>query len=477
MVPVIAAPILLFAAAVQSDLRSRLVPITGPIRNAGVYHLATGTWTRHASAAAVIGADTIYDNTCGTAYFTPLRQNERLSHRSCVPSPTHPVVATVVPAATGNDEAPGCQTSYVVDGFQFGYCSAVLGTVDWEFSFQSLYTLCANGPMTPTSTFTVSGMPGGQPPGNPVCWTIDIDLNASSLQFTLLADGNGTFNGPATIDQFGWSWMPTSNVGVVSLTGPVTAGNYTWLGGATTGVLSPCKGTDGTIWDSPINLSETGTGMVSNDFFRLDGATAAPSGPGCYFLGGNLHADHWLELYSNAGCVPVTPGTPMCEPGAAGVMSCVCGNPAGAGVGCANTGSSGGDLNSAGTASLASDSIDPGSVTLTGSSMLSGAACIHLQGNALVGAGAPFGAGIRCTGGALKRLYIKSIAAGVSTVPQPADQSISNRSAILGDVISAASTRWYQTYYRDPTLVNPGGACPAVATYNVTSGQQILWGP
>jgi hypothetical protein len=31
----------------QADLRSSLRPITGPMRRAGVYHVATGTWTRN----------------------------------------------------------------------------------------------------------------------------------------------------------------------------------------------------------------------------------------------------------------------------------------------------------------------------------------------------------------------------------------------------------------------------------------------
>ena len=48
------APILLATAAVallgasasaQSDFRSRLRPITSPLRHAGVYHVATGTWS------------------------------------------------------------------------------------------------------------------------------------------------------------------------------------------------------------------------------------------------------------------------------------------------------------------------------------------------------------------------------------------------------------------------------------------------
>jgi len=171
------------------------------------------------------------------------------------------------------------------------------------------------------------------------------------------------------------------------------------------------------------------------------------------------------------------PGVAMCVPGTAGVIGCLCGNPNGAGVGCANTGSSGAKLDSAGTASLAADATDPGSMTLTGSSMLSGSTCIFLQGDAELASGASFGAGIRCAGGTLERLYVKSIVAGARSAPEAGDRSISNRSMDLGDTIVAGTRRWYQTYYRDPALPNPGGLCPVITTFNVTSGQLVVWNP
>jgi hypothetical protein len=163
--------------------------------------------------------------------------------------------------------------------------------------------------------------------------------------------------------------------------------------------------------------------------------------------------------------------TSFCVPGSGGVMTCQCGNPNGAGVGCANTGSSGASLAASGTPSLAADT-----VLLTASSMHSGSACIFLQGNALAaGVSTVFGAGIRCTGGSLKRLYTKSISGGVASAPSGADPSVSARSAALGDTITPGSTRYYQTYYRDPNLVNPGGGCPTTATFNITSGQIVVW--
>jgi len=186
---------------------------------------------------------------------------------------------------------------------------------------------------------------------------------------------------------------------------------------------------------------------------------------------------HYQILWFKFDVVPASTITAMCEPGVAGVMACACGNPNGAGRGCANTGSAGASLAGAGSTSLTADSVDPGSVTLTGTDMLSGSTCIFLQGGTLLAAGTTFGAGIRCAEAPLKRLYTKSLIGlgGLKTAPEAGDRSISNRSADLGDTIANGSRRWYQTYYRDPGLVNPGGGCPVIATFNITSGVELFW--
>src|SRR5437867_13415449 len=81
-------------ARAQSSVKSRLHPITGPVKNAGIYHVGTGTWTRHTTQSNVTGPDTIYNNTCAEVYYGAMvgGGNEIWAHRSCVPSPTHPTV-------------------------------------------------------------------------------------------------------------------------------------------------------------------------------------------------------------------------------------------------------------------------------------------------------------------------------------------------------------------------------------------------
>src|SRR6266850_2080932 len=87
----------IFAAPLtaQQSLRSRLAPITAPIRRAGVYHVATGTWTRNSSLANVTGPDTIYNNTCSAWYYTRMQTGDLFQHRSRIPSTSGPWTGSI----------------------------------------------------------------------------------------------------------------------------------------------------------------------------------------------------------------------------------------------------------------------------------------------------------------------------------------------------------------------------------------------
>jgi hypothetical protein len=55
------------------------------------------------------------------------------------------------------------------------------------------------------------------------------------------------------------------------------------------------------------------------------------------------------------------------------------------------------------------------------------------------------------------------------------DPSISPRSAALGDLIPSGGTRYYHTYYRDPSPTfcpNPPGN-----TWNVSNSVSVIWTP
>jgi hypothetical protein len=98
-----------------------------------------------------------------------------------------------------------------------------------------------------------------------------------------------------------------------------------------------------------------------------------------------------------------------------------------------------------------------------------------LQGDTDLGSPLVFGDGRRCTGGALKRLYVKNAAGGIVVAPTGAESSISARSADLGDRILPAEMCRYQVYYRDaaPGFCQP----PAGSTFNVSQALRVLWSP
>jgi len=166
----------------------------------------------------------------------------------------------------------------------------------------------------------------------------------------------------------------------------------------------------------------------------------------------------------------VTTGLAYCDPGSAGVMACPCSNPpSGTGRGCNNSAATGGaNIVGAGSALLSADS-----VVFTTSSQTANGTTILLQGTVNVPAGTGFGQGVRCVGGALKRLYVKSPGgSGGISAPVGADPSVTARSAALGDPISSGQHRFYMAYYRDPSVL---GGCPALSTYNATNALDLTW--
>jgi Tol biopolymer transport system component len=149
--------------------------------------------------------------------------------------------------------------------------------------------------------------------------------------------------------------------------------------------------------------------------------------------------------------------------------NCPCGNAGQPGHGCQNSQSTGGSiLTATGSPSLAGDTMH-----FTASGELPSALSILLQGTTAINP-VNYGDGLRCVGGALKRLYAHAASGGVVTMPFPADPTVSVKSAALGDTITPGVTRNYQVYYRDsnPTFcTNPPGG-----TLNVSRAIAVVWG-
>ncbi len=167
---------------------------------------------------------------------------------------------------------------------------------------------------------------------------------------------------------------------------------------------------------------------------------------------------------------PVPP-IAFCEPGVAGVIPCPCTNPpSGSARGCNNSSATGGaSLTATGFSSLGGDTL-----VFTTAGEKPTATSIVLQGTAFSPAGLVFGQGIRCVAGNLRRLYVKNAVLGSITAPAGLDPTVSARSAALGDVIAAGSSRYYGVYYRDPIVL---GGCPATSTFNITNQLAVYWTP
>jgi len=145
---------------------------------------------------------------------------------------------------------------------------------------------------------------------------------------------------------------------------------------------------------------------------------------------------------------------------------CPCGNDGSSGHGCENSASTGGAL------LTATGSTSPDNVVLTVVGEKPVALTIFLQGTQAI-APVPYGDGLRCVHGVLKRLYVKDAVAGQSSAPAGAELSITARSAQLFDPIAPGQTRYYMTYYRDGVAT----FCPSPvgSTFNGSNAVSILW--
>ncbi|MBL8857985.1 MAG: hypothetical protein JNL28_05745 [Planctomycetes bacterium] len=145
--------------------------------------------------------------------------------------------------------------------------------------------------------------------------------------------------------------------------------------------------------------------------------------------------------------------------------ACPCGNNGVAGSGCGNSIGAGGGavLNVFGTPSTTTDSL-----RLQASGMPAGTSCLFFQGTT-VDVPTPFGDGLRCIGGTLVRLIVKTAPGGVAQTPAPGSGEPALSSA--GMVPIGGGTRSYQVWYRDASTF-----CTS-ATFNLTNGILADWAP
>jgi len=134
-------------------------------------------------------------------------------------------------------------------------------------------------------------------------------------------------------------------------------------------------------------------------------------------------------------------------------------------VGCANGTGVGGRLRGSGSTSVAAPSTEW--FTLEGSGLVPNKPGLYFQGNNPIpgitsptpGVGVMFGDGLRCAGGSVVRLQVKSASSS--------GESNTTADLITEGVISAGDTKYFQLWYRDPA------SSPCGSTFNLTNGLQV----
>jgi len=437
-------------------LRSQRLDV--PVRDAGTLHLASGTWTRAAAGSALapvlgaVGPGVIYNSTTlgSTPIVGALPPNVGFTDDGRIPSATGP--------SDPYWNRPGCASSYAVNGFRIGYATQNTSQ-DCDVSFIQAYTTCTNpGSYTPLASFHLSNLPASSAQGTYSAWIVTIDLSGPpDVSFVIAADrdgayepGSGVGNVAGGLDRFGWT---------LRFSGPGSGEAGTLLVGQCTpwAAQGPNRnGFDGTLWDPIPTLDESGIGMSTTDYFWLDGS-------GCQSF---TYGSSYLRLYTSTVC-PNRPGSGFCF-GDGTATPCPCSaSTVGFGEGCMSHRF--GELiaswlRSEGHASLTADAL-----VLHATGMPPNTTALFFQGTEQVngGGGTVFGDGLRCAGGAVRRLGTKLVSnAGRAVFPDAGDSPIS-----LAGQVTSPGLRTYQAWFR----VAQDFCTPA--TFNLTNGWEIQWTP
>lgn len=160
--------------------------------------------------------------------------------------------------------------------------------------------------------------------------------------------------------------------------------------------------------------------------------------------------------------------TAYCDPGSGGVIACPCANPpSGAGEGCDNFGAPVGGAVISGTGIAVALPTTTQTVDVSGLNPLT-TFCVLFRGTASVPAGVVFGAGVRCVGGQLRRIFKGPASAGSISFPNTStDMWTASGSP------PATTTLFYFVAYRNPAASVPCSSTSA--TFNCSNAGSITW--
>ncbi len=249
---------------------------TAPIRHAGTYHFATGTWTRGSNPEE--GArKVLYNNSALSGHLDPFASPADLSWTD----------EGRIPSSTGHSGASADR--YIVKGFTMGYCSFYPDPLEYgHIDFYNRYASCTDPlNLTPIASFSLE-LPGSN--SVDTCWIVTFDLEGPDYEFLIDGDADGIFDGTTALDNFGWTLSLNSSPGALLDPVPLLAGdpnNYAYG--------------DGTYYQNSGASSATGLGTL--DQFWLSDAAATISN-GCYWMEGYTKyqpfSSFYLKMYGDA---------------------------------------------------------------------------------------------------------------------------------------------------------------------------------
>ena len=331
------------AAIGSAQALEGVMPVTANVKDAGVFHAATQTWTR-AHTQSALGPDVLYNNSVLTGYFGLVREAQVRTDEGRIPS----------------NSSEGNADVYIINGVQIGYCTAQTNALTATVSVWGAHASCTSPLSSVLSGSTViTGLPTTPTAGTQGCWLVTVDLMGTTDEFTLDGDAEGIFDNSPTIDDFG--------IGL-NLTGHANDGTTGWLICGNPNAAPFGAGTKAT-WG--FAAGPDGTGLGQQDQYWIDDALGGLS-DGCYWYGG-YPANPWGGYREVLFGDKATSGpTPYCVPGGANSIS------AGGAV-----------LSSAGGYGTAGATFDLVNVPTQPGIMYSGLNQIQI----------PFGCGDRCAGG------------------------------------------------------------------------------
>lgn len=153
-------------------------------------------------------------------------------------------------------------------------------------------------------------------------------------------------------------------------------------------------------------------------------------------------------------------GNPVFCPGDGTGIACPCGNDGEAGAGCANSFAPGARLTTFGTNSTSIDNLG-----FLASGLIPGQGALLFSGTTPVagGTGVPFGDGLRCAGGAVRRLKVRAAS--------ELGEASWGPGYAVGQGWTSGDTRFFQVWYRDPI------ASPCLQAFNLTNGVEVTFAP